>query len=89
MLKIIRPASYIKKEQKFFKKHPELIGQYTKTLKLLRLDVTHPSLRLHKISTKDCHSVSINMQYRILLTLKLLDNGEVILVDIGDHDIYR
>ena len=89
MLKILRPHSYQKREKKFFKKHPELINQYTKTLKLLSLDLNHPSLRLHEIKQKSCHSISINMQYRVLLTLKFLDNGEVILVDVGDHEIYK
>lgn len=36
--KVIRPESYAKRERKFFKKHPELIKQYVKTLKLLSLD---------------------------------------------------
>ncbi len=88
-MKIIRPHSYQKREQKFFKKHPELITQYVKTLKLLSLDLNHPSLRLHEIKQKECHSVSINMQYRVLLTLKFLDTGEIILIDVGDHKIYR
>jgi len=35
---IIRPDSYAKRERKFFKKHPELIKQYIKVLKLLSLD---------------------------------------------------
>jgi plasmid maintenance system killer protein len=85
---IIRPESYAKRERKFFKKHPELIKQYVKALHLLSLDPKHPSLRLHHISNKNCHSISINMQYRVLLTLKLLTNGKIILIDIGDHDIY-
>jgi len=85
---VIRPESYAKREIKFFRKHPELIKQYTKTLKLLSLDPKHPSLRLHPIKAKDCHSVSINMKYRLLLTLKLLADGKIILIDVGDHDIY-
>lgn len=60
-LKIIRPDSYIKREIKFFKKHPELINQYAKALKLLSIDPSHPSLRLHAIKTKHCHSISINI----------------------------
>lgn len=87
-IKIIRPESYIKREIKFFKKHPELINQYAKTLKLLSLDPNHPSLRLHAINTKSCHSISINMQYRVLLTLRLLSDGQIILIDVGDHDLY-
>jgi len=85
---IIRPDSYAKRERKFFKKHPELIKQYVKALKLLSLDPKHPSLRLHAITQKQCHSISINMQYRVLLTLKLLNDGKLVLIDVGDHDIY-
>ncbi len=87
-MKIIRPYSYQKKEKKFFKKHPELIKQYVKTLKLLSLDLNNPSLRLHEIKHKQCHSISINMQYRVLLTLRFLNKDEVILIDVGDHDVY-
>jgi len=86
--KVIRPESYAKRERKFFKKHPELIKQYVKTLKLLSLDPLHPSLRLHPINTKHCHSISINLQYRILLTLKLLGDGKLVLIDVGEHDLY-
>ena len=86
--KVIRPDSYAKRERKFFKKHPELIKQYVKTLKLLSLDPFHSSLRLHPIKSKGYHSVSINLQYRVLLTLKLLDDGKLVLIDVGDHDIY-
>ncbi|PCH94193.1 MAG: plasmid stabilization protein [Gammaproteobacteria bacterium] len=85
---VIRPDSYAKRERKFFKKHPELISQYAKALKLLSLDPSHPSLRLHIIKKKQCHSISINMQYRVLLTLKLLSDGKIVLIDIGDHDVY-
>jgi plasmid maintenance system killer protein len=45
-------------------------------------------LRLHPIVNKKCHSVSINMQYRLLLTLRMLDDGKLILIDVGDHNIY-
>ncbi len=85
---LIRPDSYAKRERTFFKKHPELIKQYIKALKLLSLNPLHPSLRLHPIKNKYCHSISINMQYRVLLTLKLMDDGKLVLIDIGDHDMY-
>jgi len=87
-LEIIRPGSYVKREIKFFKKHPELINQYAKTLKLLSLDIKHPSLRLYAIKTKSCHFISINMQYWVLLTLKLVNDGQVVLIDVGDHGLY-
>ena len=84
-MKIIRPHSYQRREKKFFKRHPELINQYIKTLKLASLDLNHPSLRLHEIKQKNCHSISINMQYRALLTLKYINKNEIILIDVSDH----
>jgi len=65
------------------------VSQYVKALKLLSLDFKHPSLRLHEIKQKECHSISINMQYRVLLTLKFVNKNEIILIDVGDHNLYR
>jgi len=57
-------------------------------LKLLSLDIKHPPLRVRAIKTKSCHSISINMQYRVLLTLKLVKDGQGVLIDVGDHGLY-
>jgi len=85
--KIIYTNSYNKKASKFLKKHPDLIGQYEKTLKLLELNPYHPSLRLHvlKGKLKDLLSVSINISYRITLQMIIVEN-EIILVDVGHHN---
>ncbi len=52
-----------------------------KTLQLLELDPSHPSLRLHGLEgrLKDLSSVSINMSYRIVLELEI-QNEEIILI---------
>lgn len=89
MIDLIFTDAYKKREKKFLLKHRDLAKAYFKTLKLLSLNPGHPSLRLHEIKSKSCHSVSINMQYRITLTLRKLSSGEIILIDVGDHDIYR
>ncbi|PCI58533.1 MAG: hypothetical protein COB35_13630 [Gammaproteobacteria bacterium] len=34
VFKVVRPYSYARRERRFFKKHPELIQQYVKVLKL-------------------------------------------------------
>lgn len=87
MAKIIFTESYIKRAKKFIKKHPEIINQYAKTLKLLEINPFHPSLRLHKLKGRfsDLHSVSINISYRISIDL-LVEKGTVIPIDIGSHD---
>ena len=71
----------------FIKKHPEIVSQYEKTLRLLEANPTHPSLRLHKLSGKleGLYSVSINMGYRISLEF-IIQEDMVIPVDVGTHD---
>ena len=85
--KLIYTDSYINKAKRFVKKHPELITQYEKTLKILENDPHHPSLRLHRLKgkLKDLHSISINISYRITLEFYLNDK-EIVLVNVGHHD---
>ncbi len=87
MNKITYTDSYIKKAKKFVKKHPELLSQYEKTLKLLELNPFHPSLRLHKLTGKlsELYSVSINMTYRISIDF-IIDDKKIITVNVGKHD---
>ena len=84
--KLIYTKSYNKRAAKFLKKHPDLIGQYEKTLKLLEANPHHPSLRLHSLEgkLKSLSSVSINISYRITLQMVILEK-EIILVDVGHH----
>ena len=89
--KIIFTKGYTKRATQFFKNHPELIGQYEKTLELLELNPHHPSLRLHPIKgkLKGLHSVSINISYRITIEL-IFREKTIIPVYIGTHDeVYR
>lgn len=85
--RIIYPDSYVRRARKFLKKHPELRSQYQKTLALLELNPQHPSLRLHRLKGRldELSSVSINMSYRILLTMVIREN-DIILVDVGNHE---
>jgi proteic killer suppression protein len=84
---IIFMDSYNRRANKFFRKHPELLGQYEKTLKLLEANPFHPSLRLHKLQGRlsELHSVSINMEYRISIFF-IIEKDQIIPVDIGIHD---
>ena len=85
--RIIYTKSYIRRATRFIKKHPELIGQYEKTLKLLELDPFHPSLRMHKLKGRlsEFHAVSINIGYRISIEF-LLHEKTIIPVNVGSHD---
>jgi len=87
MPKIIYTDSYIKKAEAFLKKHPEMIGQYEKTLRLLELNPGHPSLKLHKLKGKhtQIYAVAINISYRISL-LFIIKDDTVVPVTVGSHD---
>ena len=85
--KLIYPESYLRRARKFLNKHPELRGQYQKTLELLELDPAHPSLRLHRLKGRlsDLHSVSINISYRITIEF-VIEGNAILLVNVGKHD---
>ncbi len=87
--RLIFTDSYLEREKRFLKRHPELIDRYKKVLKLLELNPNHPSLRLHKLKGKlsGKYSVSITMSYRIILTFAVTEKG-IVLIDVGSHDIY-
>jgi len=84
---IIYTESYIKRARKFIRKHPELVSQYEKTLKLLEVNPHHPSLRLHKLKGRlsELYSVSINISYRISIDF-IIEKDRIILIDVGSHD---
>ena len=85
--RIIYTPDYNKRASRFIRRHPDLIPQYEKTLKLLEIDPFHPSLRLHRLKGRlnELHSVSINISYRITLEL-VLHEHEIIPIDVGSHD---
>jgi proteic killer suppression protein len=85
--RVIYTKSYLKRATKFAKRHPDLVVQYEKALKLLELNPFHPSLRLYRLSgsLSDLHSISINISYRITLEF-LIEDGKIILVNVGSHD---
>ena len=87
MAEILYTDSYLKRARKFIKKHPDLISQYGKTLKILEINPYHPSLRLHKLHGKlsELYSVSINISYRISIIF-LIKDDKVIPIDLGSYD---
>ena len=87
MAEIIFTESYTKIAKKFIKKHPDLLSQYEKTLKLLEINPNHPSLRLHKLNGKlsELYSVSINISYRICIDF-IIEDDKIIPIDVGSHD---
>jgi len=89
--RIIYTPGYNRRADRFLKRHPDLLPQYEKVLKLLEINPFHPSLRLHRLkgSLSELQSVSINISYRITLEF-ILSDRQIIPIDIGGHDdVYR
>ncbi len=84
---LVFTEQYNRRAARFLKRHPDLRQQYLKTLLLLEANPAHPSLRLHPLRGQldGLHSVSINLSYRITLEL-LIQDGQIIPVNVGDHE---
>lgn len=84
---LVFTEQYNRRAARFLTRHPNLRQQYLKTLQVLEANPSHPSLRLHPLRGKldGLHSVSINLSYRITLAL-LIQDGQIIPVNVGDHD---
>ena len=85
--RLVFTDQYVLRAARFIKRHPELVQQYEKTLKLLEANPHHPSLRLHALKGRlsGLHSVSINLSYRITIEL-LIAHEQIIPINVGDHD---
>jgi len=89
--RLVFTEQYNHRARRFLQRHPQLRGQYLKTLQLLQANPHHPSLRMHALKgrLKDLHSVSINLSHRITLEL-FIEDGCIVPVNVGDHDaVYR
>ena len=87
MYEIQFSKKYERTAKKFFKKHQDLRKRYFKILDILQINPHHPSLRLHKLqgNLKEYFSISLDMEYRIILDFIIIDE-QIILIDIGSHD---
>jgi len=82
-MKIYFTERFIKKIEKMQKNNPSLNLKVQKTLRVFKNNPSHPSLRLHKISTSSNYSISVNMEIRIILNWK---RDMVYILNIGTHD---
>jgi len=87
MYEIFFTKKYEKSVKKFLKKHQNIKPKYIKTIRLLKQNPYHPSLRLHKLqgNLEEYFSLSIDMEYRIILDFIVVEK-EIYLIDIGSHD---
>jgi mRNA-degrading endonuclease YafQ of YafQ-DinJ toxin-antitoxin module len=73
----------------FKKLDPQLQEEVEITIEKLKDSRNHQSLRVHKLSgrLRQFHSCSINYRERIFFEFQ--DNRIIVLLTVGNHDIYR
>lgn len=82
-MNLVPSVRFINDLEKLEKGNIRLKASVRKRLNLLRSNIGHPSLRLHKLSGKDIYSISVTMSVRIVF---LRRGDEVYLLRIGSHE---
>ncbi|MBZ0202262.1 MAG: type II toxin-antitoxin system mRNA interferase toxin, RelE/StbE family [Ignavibacteria bacterium] len=88
-MKLRTSSRFVKKASQLTKKNPSLKEKLEDTLLLLSRDITHPSLKTHKLKGKfsGLWSASWGYDLRIIFEISDDDNEKVIdLISIGSHD---
>jgi len=87
---IIKQIHFSKKFVKDLKELPkQILDLAIKKEQIFKDNPLHPSLRLHELhgKFKGIWSISITSNYRIIF--ERMENGDIIFISIGKHDIYK
>ena len=86
MVKIAYSPTFVKQ---FNKSDPALKLEVKEKIEALTNRANHHQLRVHKLhgQLKNCYGFSVNYKWRIIFTW--IDKGEVYLLTLGDHDVYK
>lgn len=87
---IVKKIHYAKSFVRELNRLPrELVILAAKKETLFKYNPLHPSLRLHRLKGKlaGLWSISVTGGYRIIF--ERMENGDLLFISIGKHDIYR
>jgi mRNA-degrading endonuclease RelE of RelBE toxin-antitoxin system len=82
-MKIIYSRKFLKSYQKLPKQIKEI---YKAKEKILKEDPFNPLLGIHKIKELNCFAFLVTYKIRVIFQFV---NGDIYLINIGDHSIYR
>jgi len=88
---LARTATFLATARKFFRRHPELKGEFADLLDQLQEDPFVPRLRTHALKGRHrgAYAASLTYSFRVVVLIRVIGK-EVILLDIGSHDeVYR
>jgi mRNA-degrading endonuclease RelE of RelBE toxin-antitoxin system len=82
-MKIIYSRKFLKSYQKLPKQIKDI---YKAKEKILKEDPFNPLLGTHKIKSLTCYAFLVTYKIRVIFQFV---NGDIYLINIGDHSIYR
>ncbi len=84
-MKIFVTSYFEKKYKKLVKKDASLKETIDSKITIFKTNRLHPSLRLHKLTSKDIESWSISIKDNLRIIFQYVEEG-ILLTDIGSHD---
>ena len=85
-MKIAFSPSFLRQLKKC---EPDLRDEALEKIDIFRRDQKDRSLKTHKLKGKLKGRLSFSVNYKIRIVFKYLSPEEVVLLAIGDHDIYK
>lgn len=82
-MELISSKQFSRDLRAILKKNPKSGTKITSTLSRFKVDPSHPSLRLHKLSGTENYSISVDMKIRILFHK---NHEQWHLLRIGTHE---
>ena len=76
-------------QRQFSKQEEDLKEEILEKLELLKDKLNHQTLKVYKLKGKLSGRYSFSVNYRIRIIFNFLDKDEIILLAVGDHDVYR
>lgn len=86
-MKVKTTAHFDKNLAKRLKKKPQLAPKLKKQISLLKKDLQHPSLKLHKLKGKRTEEYSFWIEKNLRITFNII-NSTILFTDIVTHDQY-
>jgi len=83
MYNLVLSDKFQKQIKQVVKSNPQIKPRLAKSFELLRKNINHPSLRLHKLSGQNNWSISVTKSIRIIAHI---EKDIIYLLRIGTHD---
>ena len=86
MISLIYPPFFIRK---FNRLEDDLQEEVAQKIALFKNIENHSVLKVHKLHGRFSGCLAFSVNYKFRIAFRYVSKNEVLLLDIGDHDIYK